>query len=176
VGGAVHRALEGWDLDADPDEELERHMAVMHMYVPSALDPSHRSQVVREACEMLRRFRDGPLLKRLISIRGEILARELPVVLPVTGDSPDGPIQFLEGSVDLVYRDPQRGRMIVVDYKTDRIETPEEIKRRAAAYALQGRIYARALKEGLALNEDPAFEIWFIYPGITSYMEPLAHS
>jgi hypothetical protein len=69
------------------------------------------------------------------------------------------------GAIDLVYRDPATGELVVVDYKTDRIETKAEIAERARVYAAQGAEYQRALREALRLDAPPRFELWFLYAG-----------
>ena len=51
---------------------------------------------------------------------------------------------------------------MIADYKTDEVEDPEEIARRAAVYAPQGATYVRALQEALDLPQPPRFELWFL--------------
>jgi ATP-dependent exoDNAse (exonuclease V) beta subunit len=101
------------------------------------------------------------LLHRLAELGPNVLARELPVLLSGTDD---GPVGFLAGSVDLVYRDPAGGGIVVVDFKTDRVEEGDRIASRAAAYRPQLETYARALQEALGLVAPPRKELWFLWP------------
>jgi ATP-dependent exoDNAse (exonuclease V) beta subunit len=81
-------------------------------------------------------------------------------------------VGFVSGSVDLLYRDPETGRLVVADYKTDRVEGAGEIAERARAYAPQARLYAAAVRDALALDEPPRAELWFLWPGAVEVVEP----
>jgi ATP-dependent exoDNAse (exonuclease V) beta subunit len=65
--------------------------------------------------------------------------REMYVAAPV-GD------RLLEGYVDLVYRDPARAGLVVVDYKTDAWARDGDLDEKVARYRLQGASYAVALQ------------------------------
>lgn len=164
VGGAVHRALEEWNLAADPREELARQRTRL----PAYLAPLARGEVLDlalpQAETLLQTFGESRLLERLRRLNGRIVARELPVLLPPRDGSqgPHAPVGVVTGAVDLVYRDPDTGHLVIADYKTDEVEDPEEIARRAAIYAPQGAIYVRALQEALDLPQPPRFELWFL--------------
>lgn len=161
VGGAVHRALEEWDLSVDPREELARQRTRL----PAYLAPLARGEVLDLALpraeSFLDAFGESRLLERLRGLAGRIVARELPVLLPPR-EAPHAPVGVVTGAVDLVYRDPDTGRLVIADYKTDEVEDPEEIARRAAVYAPQGATYVRALQEALDLPQAPRFELWFL--------------
>ena len=96
----------------------------------------------------------------LCDLADRIVARELSVLLPP--DSPDGPVGYLTGVIDLVYRDPSSGDLVVADYKTDSLPDAATLHDRAAAYARQGAIYQRAVREALDLSYTPRFELWFL--------------
>jgi len=70
----------------------------------------------------------------------------------------------VSGIIDLVYRDPGDGRLVVADFKTDALETDAEIEGRIEAYSSQLEIYARALEEALDLDYRPYTELWFLHP------------
>ena len=102
------------------------------------------------------------------------VARELPVWLraDLAAEDAEGrpadagtepPVMAIVGAVDLVYRD-EAGGLVVVDYKSDRVEG-EALRARAEAYAAQGRVYTRALAAGLGLASPPRFELWFLRAG-----------
>jgi hypothetical protein len=42
------------------------------------------------------------------------------------------------------------------------VPLPEDREARVRAYAQQGRIYVRAVREALALPSTPRFELWFL--------------
>jgi ATP-dependent exoDNAse (exonuclease V) beta subunit len=66
-----------------------------------------------------------------------------------------GPVAALTGAIDLVYRDPADGQLVVVDYKTGR-------HRDVATHAAQGTRYARAIQDALGLAHEPRFEAWYL--------------
>jgi ATP-dependent helicase/nuclease subunit A len=208
AGAAFHRALETWDLDAETGEETARQRALLPAYL-APLAPfaggAERAAALRRALSLLDRFVAGGLLDRLRSLRGHLLARELPILLPpaepaaaadlapaADSKSPAGlespespesrespessgaaggveqpphPLEFVSGTIDLLYRDPATRALAVADYKTDEVEDAEDLVRRAAAYASQGAAYTRAVQEALGLPEPPRFELWFIRAG-----------
>jgi hypothetical protein len=57
---------------------------------------------------------------------------------------------------------------VFADYKTDGVESEEEIQARAAVYAPQGAMYARAVQEALEIAEGPRFELWFLRAGVSA--------
>jgi ATP-dependent exoDNAse (exonuclease V) beta subunit len=108
---------------------------------------------------LLARLADGTLFRRFLSLGPRALARELPVLLPPD----DSAVGYVSGAVDLVYRD-ESGRLVVADYKTDRLEGESDLAERAAVYAPQEALYARALQEALGLDRPPHTELWFLWP------------
>ncbi|MFQ5416509.1 MAG: UvrD-helicase domain-containing protein [Myxococcota bacterium] len=165
AGVAVHRVLEEFDLDADPDAELDRQSRRLGAWLRATCDDeAARIQAVARAQEVLAGLRGGPLLARLCSISEHVVARELPVVLPPSDDD-DGAVGFVAGSIDLCYRDPEAGEWVVADYKTDRAATPAAVAEIMARYASQGRAYQRAVREAMHLDRDPRFELWLLDAG-----------
>jgi ATP-dependent helicase/nuclease subunit A len=165
AGGAIHRALEEWDLGADPRKERKRQHDRLPAYLAALVEGDELDRALPLAATLLDTFAAGPLLKRLRTLKDHVLARELAVLLP-PGDGEHAPVGAVTGAIDLLYRDPEDGRIVIADYKTDEVETPEEIGERAAVYAPQGAIYARAVGEALELEEKPRFELWFLRIGI----------
>ncbi|HME73506.1 MAG TPA: UvrD-helicase domain-containing protein [Myxococcota bacterium] len=164
VGTAVHRALEQMDFNAEPTQEIERLERVMHSAITGVVPQALCEPTLARARELLRRFAAGPLHARLRACANQIVARELPVLLPPL-DREDSPVGFVTGAIDLVYRDPHTNEFVVADYKTDHVLLPEDREARVRAYAEQGRIYVRAVREALALPRTPRFELWFLDPG-----------
>jgi ATP-dependent exoDNAse (exonuclease V) beta subunit len=118
-------------------------------------------EATRRASSILDRLAAGRTLARLREIVPHIIARELSVLLP-PDDAPARPVGFVSGAIDLVYRDPATGKLVIADYKTDEVVTDQEVAGRVAAYASQGATYRRALREALGLAEEPGFELWFL--------------
>jgi ATP-dependent exoDNAse (exonuclease V) beta subunit len=161
AGAAVHRALETWDLAAAPHQEAARQRDRLSAYLATVVRGGDLDAALPRARDLLDRLAGSALLARLRSLRAHVLARELPVLLP-PGEGETAPVGFVAGAIDLLYRDPATGRLVIADYKTDEVESPEALTRRAAAYAPQGAAYVRALHEALALAEPPRFELWFL--------------
>jgi ATP-dependent exoDNAse (exonuclease V) beta subunit len=166
AGGAIHRVLEEWDLGANPTQERERQRERLPAYLAALVEGDELDRALPIASQLLDTFAAGPLLKRLRSLKDHVLARELAVLLP-PGEGEHAPVGAVTGAIDLLYRDPQDGRIVVADYKTDEVATPEEIQQRAAVYAPQGAVYERAVREALEIEEGPRFELWFLRAGVT---------
>jgi ATP-dependent helicase/nuclease subunit A len=165
AGGAVHRALEEWDLGADPKKEARRQKSRLPAYLATLVEGDEFDRALPLAESLLDTFTAGPLLGRFRGLKDRILARELAVLLPPSAGEAS-PVGVVSGAVDLLYRDAD-GRIVIADYKTDEVETEEELLRRAAVYAPQGALYVRALREALEMDEDPRFELWFLRAGRT---------
>jgi len=162
VGSAVHRVLERFDLEApDPEAELERRHAEAASWLAGAAAPAELPAARKRLAELLAAFRSGPLWQRWQSLRGHVLARELPVLLPPPADG-GGPVGALTGFVDLLYRDSETGTLMVADFKTD---DPGHMTDRANAYQSQLAAYARALEAALHFPTPPRTELWFLAAG-----------
>jgi ATP-dependent exoDNAse (exonuclease V) beta subunit len=129
--------------------------------VRGVAEPAAREAALARGRELLERVAGGKLLARLRELGAGALHRELPVLLPASEQ--DAPVGYISGVVDLVYRDPETGEIVVADYKTDRIEGETELREAARRYAPQGAVYQRALREGLRLDYTPRFELWFLH-------------
>jgi len=159
AGSAVHRLLQLWDLEAEAEAEWSRQREALMRWLSTTAPPALLESAMERVSSLLARLTDGTLLRRFLSLGPRVLARELPLLLP-----PDeGAVGYVSGAVDLVYRD-ESGRLVVADYKTDRLEGESEIAERAAVYAPQEALYARALQEALGLDCPPRTELWFLWP------------
>lgn len=171
AGTAVHRALETWDLAADVEMERARQIDDLPgtLAALAGIDPETRHAAEVRARGLLEAFAEGPLVERLRTLGPRILARELPVLLPAPEDRREetGPLSFISGAIDLLYREEREGtdRFVIVDYKTDDVQSDAELEARAAAYAPQGAHYTRAIRDALGLAELPRFELWFLAAG-----------
>jgi ATP-dependent helicase/nuclease subunit A len=166
VGSAVHRVLETADL-ADPVAGAAERLATA---LAGSVAPGDVDGAARRAGELLARLAGSGLAARFAAAAPHVLGREVPVLLPPETEG-EGPAGCVAGVVDLLLRDPTTGEVVVVDYKTDQVEAGEELDRRAAAYALQGRAYARAVQKALDLGAPPRVELWFLWPGIVRVVD-----
>jgi ATP-dependent helicase/nuclease subunit A len=105
----------------------------------------------REAGEILGAFARSPLAARLAAAR--VLGREVPMLLHENGTT-------WAGTLDLLLE--EAGRILVVDFKTDR-----DLDRSAAAarHGVQVTIYARAVRRALRLSGPVAAEVWLLRAG-----------
>jgi len=160
AGVAVHRALELFDLAAEPEAELARQRAGLEAVLAPLAAPDQLADAVRAARDRLDRFASGPLFQRLQSLRKHVVARELPVLLSPQPD--DAALASLSGTIDLLHREPETGEFVVVDYKTDAPDDEAALDERTRAYARQGAVYQRAVREAFDLAYTPRFELWYL--------------
>jgi ATP-dependent exoDNAse (exonuclease V) beta subunit len=163
AGSLVHGVLERLELDGDPATAFERARRGLEALVDPRLAEDVRAAAVARAGETLDRFRASRLWDSFSALAPQVVARELPVLLPPDEDV--GPIGFVAGTIDLLYRDPATGRLVVADYKTDEV-AGAALEERARSYASQGQAYVRAVQEALNLPEAPRFELWFLHAGV----------
>jgi ATP-dependent exoDNAse (exonuclease V) beta subunit len=163
VGTAIHRALEDLDLAADPAAEIARQRDALRPTLRCLLSGEALEQALDEARALLERFASGPLFAKLLGLAERVIARELPVLVPPQADR--GPVAYLSGAIDLVYRDPETEELVVADYKTDRVDDQAALDQRTQAYAAQGAVYQRALEQAFGLAYTPRFELWYLSRG-----------
>ncbi len=166
VGSAIHEGLEKLDLELDGQERELQLLALADHYlkrsIPSDALPEAQDRVRR----ILQVFTQSPLWSRLRTLGPHVMGREVDILLPPKGEK--GPFGALVGSVDLLYRDPATGRPVVVDYKTDRVQSEEDFQQRVKAYGEQTMIYQLALQSALNLPFLPRAELWFLALGRSS--------
>jgi ATP-dependent helicase/nuclease subunit A len=156
LGRAFHRVLEALAAPSGATMDKAQLRAMLSRCLERELDAGVTSHTLGEATALLDRFVAGALHAKLMSLGTDVLARELPVLLPPSSD--DAATGFVSGTIDLVYRDPSTGEIVIADYKTD--SAPTDGAR--ARYAAQGRAYQRAVRDALGLDRDPRFELWFV--------------
>lgn len=166
LGVALHRALEVEELaERDPDAWRLAAATAFGAELPGAT-PRDRSRLEGE----LERLAASPLLARLHALRPTVLARELPLLATVGAhgaSAPPGstPLDGIVGTLDLLYRDPASGEVVVADFKTDEIPAgaaPAAISEKAARYRPQLELYGRAVENALALDRPPRLELWLL--------------
>ena len=109
------------------------------------LDPEYLSLVKKEK---LQAFLQSPLAKRMERAQRQgRLYREQPFVLGIDADGldvkfPKGEKVLIQGIIDVFFE--EEGELVVLDYKTDRVSSKEELKKR---YEEQLNYYADALSK-----------------------------
>ena len=72
------------------------------------------------------------------------------------------------GTLDLLYRDPVTGEVVVADFKSDEIAAgtaPTGIAGIVARYRPQLELYGRAVESAMALDRPPRLELWLLAAG-----------
>jgi ATP-dependent exoDNAse (exonuclease V) beta subunit len=162
AGIAVHRILETFAFDTDPDAELAKKGEELDDVLRPHVPVERLDDAVRFTRERVEKLRAGTLLRRLYDLREHIVARELPVLL--AAESGDPSVEVLSGTIDLVYRDPRTEEWVIVDYKTDDVGADGDaaLSERTRRYAEQGAIYQRAIRDAFGLDAMPRFELWYL--------------
>jgi len=160
LGSAVHRALELWRHEADPNAEARR-IAELARPARGALPAELEAELERGWSAWIERLARSELLARLRAAPERVLARELPFALAGSSEREHDPLGACIGSIDLVWED-ERGELVVIDYKTER--APDANARRASLerHAPQLELYLRALAAGLGNQRPLRAELWFL--------------
>jgi ATP-dependent exoDNAse (exonuclease V) beta subunit len=160
VGTVVHGVLERIDLRGDLAEAVARQRDGLVEELRSLVSPDALAEALAAAQVLVDGLAGSRLLRRLqlLAEADCIVARELPVLL--AGDEQEGPVGATIGVIDLLYRDPDEGTLVVADYKSDRVGGTL-LRERALAYARQGGVYLEAVRR--ALGVEPRFELWFLH-------------
>jgi ATP-dependent helicase/nuclease subunit A len=154
AGSVVHEILENLDLEKNLVEQIADQR--------TKRTESEPDEPVRERVNLiLEKIEAGECLTRLAELAPIVLARELPVLVPPTEQ--DDALGFISGAIDLVYRDPDDGRLVIADYKTDQVDAESGIEERVEAYTRQLNVYASALQQAFDLDESPHQELWFLH-------------
>jgi CRISPR/Cas system-associated exonuclease Cas4 (RecB family) len=118
------------DWDEPHDESAAEFGTAVHAFL--AGEPADRGSA--EALDLVQRFRASELGRRIA--RASRVEREFDFVMAIED-------VVLRGQIDLWFE--EAGELLLLDYKTDTVR-PEDTASRAAAYALQLRLYALALE------------------------------
>ncbi len=158
LGVALHRALELEELhESAPEAWKSAIESVFSAELPAAGAASNRA--LGQALEHLTA---SACLARLRSLRPAVLARELPL-LAAPGES--SALDGVVGTLDLLYRDPASGEIVVADFKTDDIgpdDPVEAVAGKIERYRPQLELYGRAVEAALALDRPPRLELWLL--------------
>jgi len=155
VGVALHWVLEHLPVDGPAraylnDEQLQRALNLAAEGEPVSLPATHRAKALMTSLS------GGTLISFFEQI--VVLGQEVPLLLRA---DEDGPVGAWVGSIDLLYRCPDTGGVVVADYKTDQ-SSGRDSGEVARHHAPQGRLYAEAVQRALDLETLPRFEVWLI--------------
>ncbi len=119
--------------------------------IAQTLGKAHRldDSVVESGIRLVEWGLGSSVLRR--AARSSRLWKELPFVYP-RGD------HLIEGFIDLVFE--ENGELVVVDFKTDRVEKEKELEERVRHYAPQGIVYAMALE---GITHKKVKEVVFLF-------------
>lgn len=145
LGSAVHKALEIISFDADA-VEMERVAALVA--IEFGLE-GYEQTIIEAASKALR---SAPVREAVASGR---YWREVSVAKDING-------VIVRGTIDLLYE--RDGGLVVVDYKTEAVPTPEAVHEATERYRFQLYTYATALQqEGIGAVDEVV--LLFIPPG-----------
>lgn len=162
IGTAVHGALEHIDLHAPAEVALVSALEGLEATLAGLVELSELPTALADAKSVLSSCWAGALGGLLRSLGGAVVARELDFIAPPSLVDDSQSLHYLTGAIDLVYLDPETGKFVVADFKTDRISDPTELADRASAYRGQLLAYAGAVQRALGLDELPRAELWFL--------------
>ena len=160
VGTTVHRVLEQIDLQLSAEIALERELQNLERTAQGLVPQSDLTEVVAQARHVLEQMDNNGLLHELFERKQHILGREVPVLLPDSVGS-----STIVGTLDLLYRDPASGNLVVADFKSDQVRDVKDAEQLAQAYQAQGQIYCQAVERMFPNEEPPLFELWFLRAG-----------
>ncbi len=158
-GVALHHACELVELFAqDPNTWMEEVAQKFRTALPPRIGFGSAWASFQTRLE---RLSTSSLWNRLLQLRGQVVARELPVGLSNHREDPSAPLWGFLGKVDLVLQETD-GQLLIVDFKSDRIPSQAALEERLITYRLQLRRYAEALKQAFRLPHRPRAELWFL--------------
>jgi ATP-dependent exoDNAse (exonuclease V) beta subunit len=154
-GMVLHRLLERFDFRGDGETRVA-DVAALARELATPL----RTRECNEIAALLGRIRGTPIAHRL-SARG--VSREQPFTFALQGAEP-----VLTGVIDALLRE-RGGRLLVVDYKSDRVTGEQDLEELVREeYGLQRLIYA------LAAVRDGAREVEVVHWFLTRPHEPVS--
>jgi ATP-dependent helicase/nuclease subunit A len=141
LGIQVHTALEQWLLDASLtlEQALEHYAPLARAKLPGLGNPA--------------------MVDALHRARAHRIGAELELVASDLAEAPRA--LHLSGRMDLFYRDPADGALVVVDFKTD---AAPAIEARLPHYCEQLRAYSELLRRAWPASTVRC-ELWFLEPG-----------
>ncbi len=143
-GTIHHRLLQLLNLSENWDQEKLKK--TVDQYCQQGYFDQNEAGVIRT--DQILRFLDSDLCRRMSTAdQAGLLKREQPFVIGVDASQidsswPEGETVLVQGMVDAFFE--EKGGLIVVDYKTDKVRNTDEL---TARYKEQMKWYARALEQ-----------------------------
>ena len=164
VGTAIHRVLERLDLSGEQEASCDEALQRLEAEIADLVAPDQLSEALAAARPIAESLGRSRLVTRLFALGDDLIGREVPILSAsaATGSSSANPGPTVVGAIDLIYRDPTTGEVVVADYKTDHVRSDESLEDHARRYAAQGAAYTRAVQEAFRLDQEPRFELWFL--------------
>lgn len=162
IGTAVHRVIEGLDLDSDPVWACAQAGSGLETELADLVSPSALARATRAARPLVDALATSSLIEYLFAIRDRVIGREVPLLLDAAAADRDDATGAIVGAIDLLYEDPDSGDLVVADYKTDRVPEGEDLRTHARTYRAQGSAYVTAVQRAFDLERPPRFELWFL--------------
>ena len=158
-GRALHRAFELAPLAATAPDRWRSEVFAARAAPP---DAAAQLQLERD----LERLLASDLWRRRLELEPAVLARELPLLLasptaPEVGVT-EPPLDGWIGTLDLLYRDPASGELVVADFKSDRVDDAAAEAAKVATYGPQLRLYGAAVAAAFAAARPPRLELWLL--------------
>lgn len=151
TGVIVHDILEAIDFENFSLKDVKNLIKDRENIIPENI----RKTVKENAYKILKNFKNSEIHKELK--KANILFRELPFTLYDEEND-----RYIEGRIDIVYE--KDGKIIVMDYKTNRYETEEEKKQIIKAYQIQKLEYSKAVKK-LFVDKEVEFKLGLLWKG-----------
>lgn len=146
VGIMVHRAIQRWCF---PDDPLLEELLKTEAMKSGVVEPGQLDYAIVHAQKLLGRLRRHSIWIEM----DDALERHHEVPYSRLYDEPEASIWSADaGVIDLLYRTASGWHLL--DFKTDRIHSPQELEALIAKYRPQLECYAQAVRELLDLNPE----------------------
>ena len=149
-GSALHEVLQvAVDRISDrlplaDDAAVDDVLAELDPGIEHLAQESAKEYGVLDSAEDIARLANRALRSSAVvaGLRAPRLWSEIPVAASI--DTPRGPV-VMEGIIDLLYRDHD-GQLVILDYKSDRVDSEAAVEVKLDHYRLQGAAYAAAVE------------------------------
>ncbi len=138
TGILVHEVLEELDLKDFSLEKAKNKISEKKEKIPEEI----REEVIKESIKILSKFEKSKILSFIKET--DILAKELPFTLKENS-------RYIEGRIDLLCK--KGSKILIIDFKTNRYKSKEEIEKIKKFYENQKIYYVKAVKKIFPNNE-----------------------
>ncbi|RMA97268.1 UvrD-helicase domain-containing protein [Hydrogenothermus marinus] len=149
TGILTHLILENLDFKNFSEKDINKLIQEKQNIIPNKI----KKQVVENVKTILERFENSNLHNELKN--AEILFKELPFSLYEDG-------KIIDGRIDIIYK--KDGKIIVMDFKTNKYETEEEKQKIIKMYETQKNYYLKAVQKFIT-KEEVIFKLGLLWKG-----------